>query len=151
MLREAFSTFPAKLLAPHAMVDEKMTSWLKDATTLPKRFAFGSETTLKSTDEDGGVIRASKEDLTSEEIAVHLEAGKVATEIGLSFDESLELTLTSDLALKKLKPTDIYLEKNLPEKSDDETADAQALLVLQGELLSELCDYLMEIFNCERN
>ena len=43
------------------------------------------------------------------------------------------------------------LEKNLPEKSDDETADAQALLVLQGELLSELCDYLMEIFNCDRN
>ena len=151
MLREAFSTFPAKLLAPHAMVDEKMTSWLKDATTLPKRFTFGSETTLKSTDEDGGIIRASKEDLTSEEIAVHLEAGKVATEIGLSFDESLELTLTSDLALKKLKPTDIYLEKNLPEKSDDETADAQALLVLQGELLSELCDYLMEIFSCDRN
>ena len=151
MLREAFSTFPAKLLAPHAMVDEKMTSWLKDATTLPKRFTFGSETTLKSTDEDGGIIRASKEDLTSEEIAVHLEAGKVATEIGLSFDESLELTLTSDLALKKLKPTDIYLEKNLPKKSDDETADAQALLVLQGELLSELCDYLMEIFSCDRN
>lgn len=60
MLREAFSTFPAKLLAPHAMVDEKMTSWLKDATTLPKRFTFGSETTLKSTDEDGGIIRASK-------------------------------------------------------------------------------------------
>lgn len=111
MLREAFSTFPAKLLAPHAMVDEKMTYWLKDATTLPKRFTFGSETTLKSTDEDGGIIRASKEDLTSEEIAVHLEAGKVATEIGLSFDESLELTLTSDLALKKLKPTDIYLER----------------------------------------
>lgn len=124
---------------------------VKDATTLPKRFTFGSETTLKSTDEDGGIIRASKEDLTSEEIAVHLEAGKVATEIGLSFDESLELTLTSDLALKKLKPTDIYLEKNLPEKSDDETADAQALLVLQGELLSELCDYLMEIFSCDRN
>ena len=43
------------------------------------------------------------------------------------------------------------LEKNLPEKSDDETADAQSLLVLQGELLSELCDYLMEIFNCDRN
>lgn len=124
---------------------------VKDATTLPKRFTFGSETTLKSTDEDGGIIRASKEDLTSEEIAVHLDAGKVATEIGLSFDESLELTLTSDLALKKLKPTDIYLEKNLPEKSDDETADAQSLLVLQGELLSELCDYLMEIFNCDRN
>lgn len=149
MLREAFSTFPAKLLAPHCLVDEKITSWLSD-NQLPEGFKFGFETTLKSKDEDGGIIRASKEDLTSEEIAVHLQAGKLATEIGLNYKDAVEFTLTSDICLKKIKPTDIYLEKNLPEKVDDEVADAQALLTIQGEILEELSDYLLEIFDCER-
>lgn len=150
LLREAFSSFPAKLLSAKTMVDSKMTSWLKDATTLPQKLALGSETTLKSSDKDGGIIRASKEDLTSEEIGVHLEAGKLATEIGLSYDSAVDFTLTSDIALKKIKPTDIYLERNLPEKTEDEIADMQSLLILQGKIFTALCDYLMEVFSCDR-
>lgn len=148
MLREAFSSFPAQLLSPKVLVDSTMTGWLKE-NKLPSRFAFGSDVTLKSPDEDGGVIRASKEDLISEEISVHLDAGKVATEIGLTFDDSLELSLTSEIAVKRVKPTDIYLEHHLSEKSDDEIADMQSILVLQGELLTELSLYLLEIFDCE--
>ena len=82
-------------------------------------------------------------------ISVHLDAGKVATEIGLTFDDSLELSLTSEIAVKRVKPTDIYLEHHLSEKSDDEIADMQSILVLQGELLTELSLYLLEIFDCE--
>lgn len=148
MLREAFSSFPAQLLSPKTLVDQKMTSWLKDGE-IPSRFKLGSEATLKSQDEDGGVIRASKEDLTSEEITIHLDAGKMATEIGLCFDESLDFALTSDIAVKRLKPTDIYLEHHLSEKSEDEIADMQSILVLQGELLTELSLYLLEIFDCD--
>ena len=148
MLREAFSSFPAQLLSPKVLVDSTMTSWLKEGN-IPSRLTLGSDVTLKSQDEDGGIIKASKEDLTSEEISVHLEAGKIATEIGLTFDDSLEFALTSEIAVKRLKPTDIYLEHHLSEKSDDEIADMQSILVLQGELLTELAIYLLEIFNCE--
>ena len=149
LLREAFSTFPAKLLTPRCLVDERITTWLTQ-NTLPEKFKYGSETTLKSKDEDGGVIRASKEDLTSEEIAVHLQAGKVATEIGLNFEDSIEFTLTQEIALKKIKLADIYVEKNLPKGGDDEIADAQAELVLQGDIFEQLSDYLLEIFDCDR-
>ena len=150
MLREAFATFPAKLLTPKCLVDERMTSWLKENVKLPEHLKFGQETTLKSKDEDGGVIRASKEDLTSDEISVHLEAGKVVTELSLNFNDDVNFNLTSDLALKKIKLDDIYLEKNLPEKSDNEIADAQALLVIQADILNQLCDYILEIFDCDR-
>ncbi len=51
--------------------------------------------------------------------------------------------------IKKIKPSDIYLEKNLPEKSDDAIADAEALLVIQGDILTSLTQYLMEIFDCD--
>ncbi|NLK85021.1 MAG: recombination-associated protein RdgC [Aeromonadales bacterium] len=148
LLREAFSTFPAKLLAPRCLVDERITKWLTD-NELPSQFKLGSETTLKSKDEDGGVIRASKEDLTSQEIYVHLDAGKLVTELGLNFEDNVEFTLTSEIVIKKIKPSDIYLEKNLPEKSDDAIADAEALLVIQGDILTSLTQYLMEIFDCD--
>ena len=78
------------------------------------------------------------------------KAGKVATEIGLNFEDSIEFTLTQEIALKKIKLADIYVEKNLPKSGDDEIADAQAELVLQGELFEQLSDYLLEIFDCDR-
>ena len=149
MLREAFMSFGAKLLAPKCVVEARMTTWIKE-NTLPEKFDFGSEVTLKSTDEDGGIIRASKEDLTSQEIAVHLDAGKNVYEIALNYDDAVTFSLTNDLTIKKVKPTDIYLEHNLPNKVEDEIADAQSLLILQGEIFTELCSYIMEIFDCDR-
>ena len=66
----------------------------------------------------------------------------------MTFDDSLILVLCSDLSCKRLKPTDQYLERNLPEKSDDAIADMQAHLVLQGELLQNLGKTILETFNC---
>ncbi len=149
MLREAFTTFPAKLLEPHCLVEDKLTSWLKDGHPV-SRFSLGTDTTLKSIDDDGGIIRASREDLTSDEISVHLQAGKVVTEVQLNFDDSLMMVLCSDLSCKRLKPTDQYLERNLPQKTDDAIADMQSHLVLQGEMLKELGSYIMETFDCAK-
>lgn len=72
LLRAAFTTFPAQLLSPQTMPELVMTEWLKNPLTLPEIFQFGNDTTLKSTDEDGATIKASKENLTSEEISIHL-------------------------------------------------------------------------------
>lgn len=149
MLREAFTTFPAKVLQPRCAVDDRMTSWISKGE-LPERFALGTDIVLKSTDDEGGVIRASREDLSSDEIGVHIEAGKLTSELQLTYNDALTMVLTSDIALKRMKPTDQYLERNLPEKADDRAADLQAHLILQGELLDELAGYLCEIFDCER-
>lgn len=91
-----------------------MTEWLKNPLTLPEIFQFGNDTTLKSTDEDGATIKASKENLTSEEISIHLES-KVVKEISLHYDITADIKLTSDLVIKSFKPVDLYLEKTLPE------------------------------------
>ncbi len=147
MMREAFSTFPAKLLEPHCLVEDRLTSWIREGKSAPL-FALGNDTTLKSVDDDGGTIKISREDLTSEEIGVHVDAGKVVTELQLSFDDSLILVLSSDLSCKRMKPTDLYLERNLPPKSDDAIADLQAHMVLQGEMLEKLGTYILETFDC---
>lgn len=148
LLRAAFTTFPAQLLSPQTMPELVMTEWLKNPLTLPEIFQFGNDTTLKSTDEDGATIKASKEDLTSEEISIHLES-KVVKEISLHYDNVADIKLTSDLVIKSFKPVDLYLEKTLPEKSDNPVADAQALLIIEADILSSLCSKLLEVFKCK--
>ena len=150
MLRQALSSFPAKVPQPRCVVEDRMTAWLTTPEELPSQFELGTDTILKSQDDDGGVIRASREDLTSEEIAVHIHSGKVSTEVQVVYDDALSLVLGADLSMKRIKPLDQYLEKNLPEKSDDERADMQSYLIIQGQLFTSLCELLMEIFDCDR-
>ena len=149
MLREAFTTFPAKCFQPRCVIEDRMTSWILN-TELPKSFVLGNDATLKSTDDEGGTVKVSKEDLSSEEIAVHLNAGKVVTDLQLIYDDTLILVLASDLSLKRMRPEDQYLEKNLPEKSEDAISDMAAHLCLQGDVLTNLISTITEIFDCEK-
>lgn len=147
MLRQALSSFPAKVPQPRCAAEERLTSWISSGE-LPDKFVLGTDTVLKSPD-DGSTIRASREDLTSEEIAGHLQAGKVVTEIQLTYDDAVSLVLDAELCLRRIKFLDQYLEQNLPEKSNDAEADLQSLLVLQGSELAELCTRILELFDCE--
>lgn len=148
LLRAAFSTFPAQVLAPQTVPELVMTEWLRNPISLPDCFKFGNDTTLSSTDEDGATIKATKEDLTSEEISIHLDS-KVVKEISLHYDITADIKLTSDLVIKSFKPVDLYLQNTLPEKSDDPVADAQALLIIEADILSSLCPKLLEVFKCK--
>ena len=149
LLRDALTTFPAKILAPMSSPEDVMTNWLKDTSSIPVGFQLGNDATLKSVDEDGETIKAIKADLTSDEIAVHLDGLKQVKEISLVYDDAVNIKLTSDLVIKSFKPTDTYLEKNLPEKTKDEKADEESMLFLQTELLTEICSHLLKIFKCQ--
>ncbi|MBQ9275321.1 MAG: recombination-associated protein RdgC [Succinivibrio sp.] len=149
LLREALGSFPAKVLQPRCVAEDKLTAWLSQQD-LPASLTLGTDTTLKSPADEGGTIRASREDLASEEIAVHVKAGKLATEVQLIYAQEAVFVLSSELVLKRVKLLDQYLERSLPEHSEDEAADLQALLIVQGDLLSRLCTDLLEFFDCER-
>ncbi|SPT67756.1 Recombination-associated protein rdgC [Anaerobiospirillum thomasii] len=150
MLREAFAgTFPARSFQPRCVIEDRMTSWVKDAA-LPQIFVLGGDATLKSGDDEGGVVKVSRELLTSDEVLNHIEAGKVITDIQLTFEDSISFVLGSDLSFKRMRPEDQYLEKNLPEKSEDAIADMQSHLILQSDILTSLIDSIVEIFDCEK-
>ncbi|MGV8287284.1 recombination-associated protein RdgC, partial [Pseudomonas aeruginosa] len=59
------------------------------------------ECELRDTHEDGGVVRCKRQDLTSEEIQLHLTAGKLVTQLSLAWSDKLSFVLDDKLAVKR--------------------------------------------------
>ena len=147
-LRKALhGSFPAKPLQPHCVVEDRLTSFLAKGE-LPNDFGLGFDCVLKSTDDTGATVRATKEDLTCKEIISHIEAGKRATELQLNLTDLAQFVLTNDLVVKRLTLEDQFLERNLPQKSDDKIADMQSFLLIEADVLTTVFDKLSKAFDC---
>ena len=108
-LRETLETLPviplAVASAPHAV----MTGWLTSGE-IPLDFHVEDECDLLDPGEDRGTVRARRQDLGSEEIRTHLDAGKVVTQLALTFEDRLSFVLDQRLTVKRLKFLDIVQE-----------------------------------------
>lgn len=148
-LRKALGgSFPAKSFQPRCVVEDRLTSFIAK-NDLPEGFALGSDTVLKSNDDEGSTVRISRDVLNSEEVINHINAGKVVTELQLNFADCLSFVLTSDLSLKRINLNDQYLEVNLPQKSDDAVTDLQSFLIVQSEALTSLILSIVKTFDCD--
>lgn len=150
-LRKALGgSFPAKPFQPRCVPEDRFTSYIAK-NELPEHFKLGYDTVLKSNDDTGATIKVSKEDLTTAEVLSHINAGKVVTELQLSFNDLANFVLSSDLTIKRLALEDQYLEQSLPKTSGDKVADMQSMLLLEGETLTELVHAITLALDCQAN
>ncbi|MCK5918135.1 MAG: recombination-associated protein RdgC [Cocleimonas sp.] len=142
LLRESIGSLPSALPETEIPAIIAMTGWLKDEKT-PAPFALGNECELKSQDEDKSVASFRKHDLISEEIESNLDSGKMATKLGLEWDEKISFVLTEDFQIKKLKFLDVLSEKLDEEdpQSHEEHVDIEFTL-MTGEVSNLLIDLL---------
>ncbi|WP_457666892.1 recombination-associated protein RdgC [Thiolapillus sp.] len=110
LLRECLGTFPVVPLQVEEAPDAIMTDWLKQDTA-PAVIQVGDECELRDLMEDGAIVRVRREDLFSDEIRVHLDAGKRVMRLALTWDERVSFVLDEKFQLKRLRFQDAVLDE----------------------------------------
>lgn len=145
LLRKTLGSLPVIPLHTEQPVELTLTEWVRNNDT-PAGFMLHDEAELKAVLEEGGIAKFKKQDLASDEIATHIEAGKYVTQLSMDWQDRIKFTLTDSLMLKKISLSDVLKEHNDDIHHDDyaQRFDADFILftgefsVLTDELVSAL-------------
>jgi recombination associated protein RdgC len=105
-LREVVGSLPVRPVTVKTAPTAVMTEWVKTSQTAEHFFVL-DECELRDTHEDGGVVKCKRQDLTSDEIQLHLSTGKVVTQLSLAWQDKLSFVLDDKLGIKRLKFEDL--------------------------------------------
>lgn len=148
LLRESVGNLPLLLPQVQHSPAAAMTSWLVH-NNLPADLALGSDCELRDPSEDGGVVRCRGVELDSDEVEIHLQAGKQVVRLAVSWDEKLELLLGEDLVLRRLKFADELVAENEDIAEADPLARLDADFALMTDVVSGLQERVMAMFGGE--
>ncbi|WP_456407322.1 recombination-associated protein RdgC [Thiolapillus sp.] len=110
LLRECLGTFPVAPLQVEEAPVEIMTEWLKLGNA-PIGIQIEDECELRDLVEDGAIVRVRREDLFSDEIRAHLDAGKRVMKLALSWEDRVSFVLDEKFQLKRLRFQDAVLDE----------------------------------------
>lgn len=110
-----------------------MTGWLASGEP-PSAFSIDDDLELRSAASGQSAIRYVRHDLEGKEIQQHIANGKIATKLGMTWNDRISFILTDKLQIKRLAFLDI-LNENAEQSSRD--ADEQFdldFVLMAGEL-----------------
>ncbi|EFW81317.1 recombination-associated protein RdgC [Pseudomonas savastanoi] len=144
-LREVIGSLPVRPLTVKVSPSATMTDWVKTQKAADNFFVL-DECELRDTHEDGGIVRCKRQDLTSDEIQLHLNTGKVVTQLSLAWQDKLSFVLDDKLVVKRLKFEDLLQDQAEQDGGDEALGQLDAsftlMMLIFGEFLPELFDAL---------
>ncbi len=142
-LREALGSLPVRPLTVKVAPSATLTDWLKRQQAA-EDFHILDRAMLCDTHEDGGKIAATHQDLTSDEIQQHLEAGKLVTLVSLAWQDKLSFVLDDKLVIKGLRFENLLQDQAEQDGSDDALSQQDASFTLMMLTFREFVPALLE-------
>lgn len=144
-LREALGSLPVRPLTVKMAPTAVLTEWVKTQQAA-EHFTALDECELRDPQEDGGIIRCKRQDLTSDEIQLHLSTGKQVTQLSLAWQDKLSFVLDEKMIVKRLRFEDLLQDQAEQDGGDDDLGQQDASFTLMmltfGEFLPQLFDAL---------
>lgn len=132
-------TLPGIQIQPPPNPDDlslRFSTWIENPTSLPASFTLAQDCLLISKADEKKKISCKGYELPALEISALLTQGLDAAEVSIIWNERIQLTLTQQMVIKRLKCLD-YLVDEFNETKELEDACQQqdaALSILSGEL-----------------
>ena len=136
LLREGLGNLPVVIPDTQKSPVIVMSQWVLNGG-LPEGISLGGDLDLEDPEEDGGVVRVRGMCLESDEIRRHIESGKQAVRLALSWQDQVNFVVDKDLSLRRIRFGDELKGVN-EELYEDVLARRDADCLLMGETLSTL-------------
>lgn len=148
VLRQVLGSLPVTPLATRERPGALMTQWLTEEGP-PPGVTLESECELRSPEEDGGIVRCRKHDLSAPEIQNHLEAGKEVSKLAVTWNDRVSLVLDDALSIKRLRFLDLVQEEAADVEAGDAVERFDADFAIMSLEVAEFLPKLVEIFGGE--
>lgn len=145
LLRDSLGRLAVMPLVPQHSPAELMTRWLSGGR-LPKPLRLGVHCDMRDPLHAANVVRARQQELATQEIRAHIDAGKQVVGLGLSWNDRLNFVLTEDLALRGLKFGEVTQSDAALEQDEDPAARFDAEFALMSLEIDALAEDLIRIF-----
>ena len=144
-IRRALGSFPALPVNAEVAPRAILTGWLA-GDPLPDGLSLGDECELRDPTDTGAVVKVQRMDLSGDEIARHLEAGKQATRLALVLDDHVSFVLGEDLVVRKFKLLDGAVDQLESTDRDFVAAELDARFALMAGEFKRLFNVLEAAF-----
>jgi len=111
-----------------------MAEWLTTQQA-PEGFTIDRDLELKQSGDEKSVVRYARHSLELEEIAQHIQEGKLPTQLALTWNDKVSFVLTEQLAIRKIDIRDV---EDAPKGEDGFDADAAIATAELAGLLPQL-------------
>lgn len=146
-LKLSLEELPLKPLRTQNAPSAAMTEWLLSGEG-PAGFTIDRDCELRAGGGERATVRYARHALEAPEIRHHIEAGKAATRLALTWQDKISFVLTEQLQVKRLAFLDV-----LKEAAETQTENADELFeadfaIMAGEL-AQLLPHLLEALGGE--
>jgi len=110
LLRECLGSFNVSWPEVKVSPNHIMSQWLLNKQA-PTGFTIDDMCELVNRKGDGATIKCVKQDMTSDEIQEHINAGKQVTQLALTWEDRISFVLCDNLMLKRVKFLDLIMSE----------------------------------------